>query len=45
MLYCHEDKQAAVTQALQALNLSRMDFCFDFDGAQVLLNQNVPVIK
>ena len=38
MLYCHESKQAAVTNALQALNLYRMDFCFDFEGAQVLLN-------
>jgi D-glycero-alpha-D-manno-heptose-7-phosphate kinase len=37
MLYCHQDKQAAVTRSLQALNLRRMDFCFDFDGAQVLL--------
>jgi D-glycero-alpha-D-manno-heptose-7-phosphate kinase len=43
MLYCHEDKQPAVTTALQALNLSRMDFRFDFDGAQVLLNHSVPV--
>lgn len=40
MLYCHEDRQAAVTRALQALNLSRMDFHFDFDGPQILLHQN-----
>lgn len=39
MLYCHEDKQAAVTKTLQALNLSRMDFRFDFDGPQILLHQ------
>jgi D-glycero-alpha-D-manno-heptose-7-phosphate kinase len=39
MLYCHEDKQPAVTHALQNLNLHRMDFRFDFDGAQVLLHQ------
>lgn len=39
MLYCHEDKQAAVTSALQTLGLARMDFRFDFDGAQVMLNQ------
>ncbi len=38
MLYCHEDKQEAVTKALQALDLARMDFRFDFDGAQVMLN-------
>jgi D-glycero-alpha-D-manno-heptose-7-phosphate kinase len=40
MIYCHEDKQPAVTSALQALGLARMDFRFDFDGAQVLLNTN-----
>jgi D-glycero-alpha-D-manno-heptose-7-phosphate kinase len=39
MVYCHEDQQAAVTQALQALNLSRMDFRFDFEGPQILLHQ------
>ncbi len=38
MVYCHEDKQEAVTKALQALGLARMDFRFDFDGAQVMLN-------
>ena len=40
MMYCHEDKQAAVTHALQGQGLARMDFRFDFDGAQVLLNSN-----
>jgi len=39
MLYCHEDCQDAVTRALHALNLKRMDFKFDFDGPQVLLHQ------
>lgn len=43
MLYCHEDKQEAVTRALQTLNLDRMDFGFDFNGAQVLLDQRVTV--
>ncbi len=43
MLYCHEDKQPAVTKALTALNLYRMDFRFDFDGARVLLDQRVTV--
>ncbi len=38
MLYCHEDKQTQVMTALQALGLARMDFCFDFQGTQVLLN-------
>ncbi len=41
MLYCHEDKQEAVTRAVEPLNLYRMDFCFDFDGAQVILDQRV----
>ncbi len=40
MLYCHEDRQDAVTRSLHTLNLRRMDFCFDFDGAQVLLHNN-----
>jgi D-glycero-alpha-D-manno-heptose-7-phosphate kinase len=39
MIYCHEDKQAAVTEALHALGLSRMDFNFDFEGTQVLLDK------
>jgi D-glycero-alpha-D-manno-heptose-7-phosphate kinase len=39
MLYCHEEKQQAVTDSLKALNLQRMDFRFDFDGTQVLLDQ------
>ncbi|MBI5670561.1 MAG: GHMP kinase [Chloroflexi bacterium] len=43
LLYCHEDKQEAVTRALLPLNLYRMDFCFDFNGAQVLLDQRVAV--
>ncbi len=40
MLYCHEDKQADVTETLQDLNLSRMDFHFDFEGPQILLHQH-----
>lgn len=39
MLYCHSEHQPAVTAALQALGLARMDFRFDFEGASVLLNQ------
>ncbi|MBL8165756.1 MAG: GHMP kinase [Anaerolineae bacterium] len=39
MIYCHVDHQPAVTAALQAQGLARMDFRFDFDGASVLLNQ------
>lgn len=44
MLYCHRDRQPAVTAALTAQGLHRMDFCFDFDGAQVLLDQRQPVL-
>lgn len=39
MLYCHEDKQAEVTRALHGLQLKRMDFAFDFEGTQVILDQ------
>ena len=38
MLYCPVDRQAAVTQALEADGLVRMNFHFDFQGATVLLN-------
>ena len=44
MLYCHREKQPAVTAALSEQGLHRMDFCFDFDGAQVLLDQRQPVL-
>ncbi|MBZ0274707.1 MAG: GHMP kinase [Anaerolineae bacterium] len=39
LMYCHEEYQDAVTKALRALNLTRMDFKFDFDGAKVMLDQ------
>jgi D-glycero-alpha-D-manno-heptose-7-phosphate kinase len=42
MIYCHEDKQNAVTSALHTLGLSRMDFSFDFEGTQVLLSRKQP---
>lgn len=38
MLYCPVERQAAVTQALEAEGLVRMNFRFDFQGATVLLN-------
>ncbi|MEZ4669313.1 MAG: GHMP kinase [Anaerolineae bacterium] len=44
MLYCHEAQQADVTRSLQALGLARMDFRFDFDGAQVLLNDRAAAV-
>ncbi len=43
MLYAHEEYQPAITTALQAQGLARMDFRFDFDGAQVTLDQRMPV--
>ncbi len=38
MLYCHEEKQHAVTEALEQRGLKRMNFHFDYSGATVLLN-------
>lgn len=43
MLYAHQQYQPAITAALQAQGLARMDFRFDFDGAQVTLDQRMPV--
>lgn len=39
MIYAREDCQPDITDSLQALGLSRMDFCFDFVGPQILLHQ------
>jgi D-glycero-alpha-D-manno-heptose-7-phosphate kinase len=38
MLYCREESQDAVTQALEERGLKRMNFHFDQQGATVLLN-------
>jgi D-glycero-alpha-D-manno-heptose-7-phosphate kinase len=38
MLYCEEPRQAAVTRALEAAGLYRMDYRFERGGAQVLMN-------
>ncbi len=38
LLYCHEEKQNAVTEALEERGLKRMNFRFDQSGATVLLN-------
>ena len=38
LLYCHEQAQEAVTTALEAQGLKRMNFHFDRQGARVLLN-------
>jgi D-glycero-alpha-D-manno-heptose-7-phosphate kinase len=41
MLYCPPSSQDAVTAALEARGLIRMDFHFDFGGARVLMNTGV----
>ncbi len=38
LLYCEEQAQERVTQALEAQGLKRMDFLFDRQGATVVLN-------
>ncbi len=38
LLYCPVERQAAVTRALEAEGLIRMNFRFDFQGASVVLN-------
>jgi len=38
MLYCPEEYQPQVTHTLEDMGLRRMDFAFDHEGAQVLLN-------
>jgi D-glycero-alpha-D-manno-heptose-7-phosphate kinase len=38
LLYCHEQSQEAVTQALEERGLKRMSFRFDQSGATVVLN-------
>lgn len=38
MLYCEPAHQGAVTEALEARGLRRMDFRFDSSGARVLMN-------
>ena len=41
MLYCEERHQPRVTEALSELGLQRMDFRFDQNGAQVLMNSGL----
>jgi D-glycero-alpha-D-manno-heptose-7-phosphate kinase len=38
LLYCHEEHQAAVTDALEKAGLHRMELCFDVGGPQILMN-------
>jgi D-glycero-alpha-D-manno-heptose-7-phosphate kinase len=43
MLYCEEQCQLAVTNALEAKGLKRMDFRFDSEGARVLVNAGLRI--
>lgn len=36
MFYCQEDYQDAVTKTLEGVDLRRMDFSFDFEGASIV---------
>jgi D-glycero-alpha-D-manno-heptose-7-phosphate kinase len=45
MLYCQDGAQAAVTEALEARGLRRMDFHFEQGGARVLLNAGLRLEK
>jgi D-glycero-alpha-D-manno-heptose-7-phosphate kinase len=42
MFYCPPQHGADVTTALESAGLRRMDFCIDFDGAKVLVNNALP---
>jgi D-glycero-alpha-D-manno-heptose-7-phosphate kinase len=43
MIYCELAQQAAVTQALEAKGLKRMDFRFETEGARVLVNAGLRI--
>lgn len=43
LLYCPEERQEAVTAALEARGLVRMDFHLDNGGARVLVNTGLPL--
>jgi D-glycero-alpha-D-manno-heptose-7-phosphate kinase len=43
MIYCEPAQQAAVTQALEAKGLKRMDFRFESEGARVLVNAGLRI--
>lgn len=44
MLYCEEGRQDAVTKAMEAEGLRRMDYAFDNGGARVLLNTGLRLV-
>ncbi len=43
MVYCEPSCQAAVTRALEAKDLKRMDFRFETEGARVLVNAGLRI--
>jgi hypothetical protein len=45
MIYCEHPHQAAVTQALEAKGLKRMDFRFESEGARVLVNAGLRIAE
>jgi D-glycero-alpha-D-manno-heptose-7-phosphate kinase len=45
MLYCEEDRQQAVTRAMEIEGLRRMDYSFDNGGARVLLNTGLRLVQ
>lgn len=45
MLYCEEGRQEAVTAAMEAEGLRRMDYTFDNGGARVLLNTGLRFVS
>jgi D-glycero-alpha-D-manno-heptose-7-phosphate kinase len=45
MLYCEEGRQDAVTKAMEAEGLRRMDYMFDSGGARVLLNTGLRLTR
>ena len=44
MIYCEEGRQDAVTRAMEAEGLRRMDYTFDNGGARVLLNTGLRLV-
>jgi D-glycero-alpha-D-manno-heptose-7-phosphate kinase len=45
MIYCESAHQIAVTQALEAKGLKRMDFRFESEGARVLVNAGLRIAE
>lgn len=44
MIYCEEGRQQAITDAMEAEGLRRMDYNFDSGGARVLLNTGLRLV-